>query len=279
MRPEALLSAESVVVPFGVCLFLFSTLIIYAARCATVGAPVDEFAHLRGPSLFPSWLRSWWRWLCSPLVRACLRLGLPAEAVAAVGVFASAAAGIAVMSNALGFGGWMYLAAASLAGIGTQLARIQGTPGRAAALVDGALGRLAELLMLGALAYAIRENGAALAAALCAIGATMLASDARLRSEALGAALPNRAGWFGRSERALLIGAPCAIAPAADIAFNPGAGLDLLAAALGLVGALGAFSAIRRLHTAREVLRTIDAISTNPQETSRRFRLVRGGRA
>jgi hypothetical protein len=77
----------------------------------------------------------------------------------------------------------------------------------------------------------------------------------------------------------LLIGAPCAIAPAADLAFYPGAGLDLLAAALGLTGVLGAFSAFRRIHTGHEVLRTIDALSTNPQETGRRFRLVRGGRA
>jgi hypothetical protein len=274
-----LLTTEPFVVIFGVGLFLFATAIVYAARCATVGAQVDEFAHLRGPSLFPSWLRSWWRWLCSPFVRACLRLGIPAQAVATAGVIASAAAGIAVMSRALGSGGGMYLAAASLAGIGTEIARIQGTPGRAAALVDGALGRLAELLMLGALAYAVRHDEAALATALCAIAATMLASDARLRSEALGAALPNRAGWFGRSERALLIGAPCAIAPAADLAFYPGAGLDVLAAALGLAGVLGAFSAFRRIHTGREVLRTIDALSTNPQETGRRFRLVRGGRA
>jgi hypothetical protein len=204
-------------------------------------------------------------------------LGIPAEAVALLGVSASAFAAVAVLARSLGFAGWMYLAAATLAAIGSQLARSEGRPGRAAALLDGALGRLAELMVLGAIAYTVRAQGSALVAALCAIGATMLASDARLRAEALGAAPPTQAGWFGRSERALLVGGPCAFVPAAEILFRPGAGVDILAAALALVAALAIVSAVRRIHTAHETLRTIDALATNPREATR-LRVVRGGR-
>ena len=278
MTRDALISAQALLIFGGVSLFLFATMAIYAGRCATVGPPPDAALEQRGPSLFPAWLRAWWRWLCSPVVRACRRLGIPVEAVALLGVTTSAGAAIAVVSGSLGIAGWMYLAAAILAGIGTQLARLEGRPGRAAALLDGALGRLSELMVLGALAYAVRDHGAALVAALCAIGATMLASDARLRSEALGAALPSRSAWFGRSERALLVGAPCAFAPAAESLFHPGAGFDILAAAFGLVAALAVVSAVRRIHTAHEALRTIDALSVGPSEPGHRLRVVRGGR-
>jgi hypothetical protein len=278
VTPDAILAAEAVLLFGGVCLFILATMAVYAGRCATIGPPLDEAAGPRAPSVFPSWLRSWWKWLCSPIVRACLRLGIPAEAVALLGVTASAFAAITVLSGFLGLAGWTYLGAACLAAIGTQLARLERRPGRATALIDGTLGRLAELMVLGALAYAVRAHGGALVAALCAISATMLASDARLRSEALGAALPSQAGWFGRSERALLVGAPCAFAPAAELLFHRGAGVDIIAAALGLTAALAVVSAIRRIHSAHETLRTIDSLSAGPPETSRRLRLVRGGR-
>ncbi|HET7752453.1 MAG TPA: hypothetical protein VFK85_00970 [Anaeromyxobacteraceae bacterium] len=272
----SLLAADAMMVLGGVCLFLVATMAIFAGRCATIGRPPED--ECVSASVLPAWLRSWWRWMCSPLVRACLRLGIPAEAVALLGVTASAFAAVAAVSRSLGFAGWMYLSAASLAGIGAQVARMEGRPGRAAALLDGSLGRLAELMMLGALVYTVRDHEGALVAGLFAMGATMLTSDARLRSEAMGAALSSRASWFGRSERALLIGGPCALAPAADALFHRGASLDILAASLVLVAALGAVSAVRRIHTAHEALRTIDALSDNSRESGRRLRLVRGGR-
>jgi hypothetical protein len=278
VTPDAILAAEAVLLFGGVCLFLLATMAVYAGRCATTGPPRDDAAGPPGHSVFPSWLRSWWRWLCSPIVRACLRLGIPAEAVALLGVTASAFAAVTVLSGFLGLAGWTYLGAACLAAIGTQLARLERRPGRATSLLDGTLGRLAELMVLCALAYAVRAHGGALVAALCAIGATMLASDARLRSEALGAALPSQAGWFGRSERALLVGAPCAFAPAGELLFHRGAGTDIIAAALGLTAALAVVSAVRRIHSAHEALRTIDSLSAGPAETARRLRLVRGGR-
>lgn len=262
----------------GVSLFLFATMAVFAGRCATVGRPAEDDPRLVGASLFPRWIRAWWSWLCSPLVRACLRLRIPAEAVALAGVTTSLVAVVAILSGSLGPGGWAYLGAACLAGIGTRVAHLEGRPARAAALIDGALGRLAELMVLGALAYVMRGQSSALAAALCAIGATMLASDARLRSEALGAAVSTRAGWFGRSDRALLVGVACVLAPAVNELVQAGAGVDVLAAALGLVAALAAMSAIRRIQTAHEALRTIDSLSAGSRDTGRRLRVVRGGR-
>jgi phosphatidylglycerophosphate synthase len=173
-------------------------------------------------------------WLGDPAVRACLRLGIHADAITGASALLIAGAAVLLGLGWVASGGWLYLLGASLDALDGRVARARGGGTRAGAFLDSTLDRVGELLVLGGLAFTYR-NTPVLVAILCVAGASVVVSYARARGEALGASAACRVGVMQRPERVAAVGSACALSPLADAWFGDGSGYALIAGSLVLL--------------------------------------------
>jgi len=239
------LAAEALLPLLGLVSFLMVTLAVFTVRAAIWGRPHTADIEKRQRSILAKFFQEWWVWLYSPVERACLRLGIPPDAITVASTVAAAGAAVLMATGRLSPGGWVYLFGASLDFIDGRVARATGRTSRAGAFLDSTLDRVGELLVFGGLAVAFRGSPA-LFAALAAAGSSLLVSYARARGEALGAGDVVRVGGMQRPERIVLSGVACALSPLADAAFGAGSGRMLVGLAMAGLAALTTGTAVRR---------------------------------
>lgn len=164
-------------------------------------------------SLIPSPVRNAFERLLEPIVRGLIRAGVSPNVITTLGTAVVLGAGVAYGAGAVRLGGVLLL----LSGIGDML---DGRVARGGARVtpfgafyDSTLDRVGDAALFGGIAVYFTRGGvpahletAALAAALVALGATLIVSYARARAEGLG--LDCRVGIAQRAERILGLGAP-----------------------------------------------------------------------
>jgi len=238
----------------AVCAFLLSTLAVFAVRCAALGRPRTPSIESRAlPALWKG-LMEWWVWLWGPVERACVRLGVPPNAITLASTAFAGIAAVLLASGRLSVGGWVYLFGASLDLVDGRVARAQGRSSTAGAFLDSTLDRVAELLVFAGLAIRFRDT-ATLYAVLAAAGASVLVSYARARGEALGAGREASVGGMQRAERVVLTGLPCALSPLFDALLGAGTGQFAVQCALGVLAAATSLTALRRGHAIWRALR------------------------
>lgn len=202
-------------------------------------------------------------WTLTPVARACVRLGLSANAVTFLALLFGAAAGVAL---GLGhFGVAAVLTAVSSLGDAVDgiVARETGTSSDAGEVLDAAADRYEEFFFLAGLAYFFREDLVALGLALLCILGSFMVSYGTAKAEALQVESPR--GSMRRAERALYLGLGVVLAPiAAALALRLGLPAWTekapILAALGLVGSVSNASAILRLSAVAAAVRKRDTI-------------------
>ncbi len=189
-------------------------------------------------------------WGLQPIGRACVKIGVSANAVSLASLFFSAVTGVAL---AFGHFGVAALATA-FASLGDALdglvAREAGTASDAGEVLDAAVDRYAEFFFLAGLAVHYREDTWALVIVLFALLGSFMVSYSTAKAEALHVDPPR--GAMRRVERAVYLGVGAllvpVVAPFLARASAPAWTHEVtMLAALTLVALVGNVSAARRL--------------------------------
>ena len=168
------------------------------------------------------------------VARVFARLHISANALTVTGfLIVAGAAGLILVRETVWAG--IVLAAGSLVdSFDGAVARLNGKAGKFGAMLDSALDRLSEGVVLAALIYTTAADGQPLVSALSsmAIVFSFMVSYVRARAEGLG--IPCLEGWFTRVERVVILAL--------------GLITGYIVAALALVAGLSFFTFLQRLY-------------------------------
>lgn len=197
-------------------------------------------------------------WALRPITRACVGLGVSANAVTWGSLLLAAGAGVAIALGHYGAGAAFALASALGDAVDGSIARETGTSSDSGEVLDAAVDRYAELLFLGGVAFHERHDAVMLLLALLATAGSLMVSYATAKAEALHVKPPR--GAMRRPERAVyLIGgaalAPIAVAVSTTWGLPAWLGSAPVLAALAIVGVVGNVSAVRSLRAIAEAVR------------------------
>ena len=227
--------------------------VAYAGRVSRVGAARESRIDRAGASpLLGKAAMEMGYWAMRPLARACIAVGLSANAVSWISLALAAAAGIALGAGAFGVAAFLSLASSACDALDGMIARDTGTASDAGEVLDAAVDRYAELFFFGGVVFHERFDPFAVVLTLAATAGAIMVSYSTAKAEALSVSPPR--GAMRRQERAvyLVVGAalvPVAAALCARIGLPPAAARAPLLAVLALVAVVGNVSAIRRLRT------------------------------
>jgi CDP-diacylglycerol--glycerol-3-phosphate 3-phosphatidyltransferase len=229
--------------------------VAYAGRLALRGRATSARVEREGQSaLLAKGVMEMFHWALAPVGRACVRVGITANAITFASLALGLAAGVAVAAGHLGAGALL----AGLCSVGDALdgvvARLSRRASEAGEVLDAAVDRYTELALLGGLAVYVRGDVRLLVLALLAICASFMVSYSTAKAEALGVTPPR--GSMRRSERAVCLVLGTALAPVAAVLFGERSAIAPVATALLLVAVAGNISAVRRLTA---VARAVDA--------------------
>jgi CDP-diacylglycerol---glycerol-3-phosphate 3-phosphatidyltransferase len=239
-----------------------ATLVIavaYAGRVSRAGAARESRIERAGGSpLLGKAAMEMGYWAMRPVARACVAIGLSANAVSWISLALAAAAGVALGAGAFGVAAVISLASSACDALDGMIARDTGTASDSGEVLDAAIDRYAELFFFGGVVFHERLDPFAVVLTLAATAGAMMVSYSTAKAEALGVTAPR--GAMRRQERAvyLVIGValvPIAAATCARFGLPLWLGRAPLFAVLALVAIVGNVSAIRRLRAVAEEVR------------------------
>jgi CDP-diacylglycerol--glycerol-3-phosphate 3-phosphatidyltransferase len=230
----------------------------YAARRLTRGDAHYERVDAAGTSPFlgKSAMEMTY-WGLQPVARACVAIGLRANAVTGISLVLALAAAVVLALGHFGVASVLVTISFLCDAVDGLVARQTGTASDAGEVFDAAVDRYAELFFFGGLAVAYRESVQALLLVLFALAGSLMVSYATAKAEALRVEAPR--GAMRRPERAVYLGLGTVLVPIVqhivpDAAFPWPAQAPMLVV-LALVGVVANASAVRRLATLAARLR------------------------
>ncbi len=158
----------------------------------------------QGTFVLGSFVRSWFYWTVSPVVRASLAVGLGPTFYNLLGVAFGIGAGVAFASGNVTLGGWGVLLGGMADVLDGRIARAGGLADARGVFLDSTLDRFAEIGAFVGLAVLFRSSSFTLAMVVIAMGGSLLVSYARARGESQGVVC--KLGVMQRAERLLLLG-------------------------------------------------------------------------
>jgi CDP-diacylglycerol---glycerol-3-phosphate 3-phosphatidyltransferase len=173
------------------------------------------------------------RRIVADVVRSFRRIPLTANQVTAIGFALNIVAAGLIYEELWIAAGAAFLLGSILDIFDGAIARSRGEDGPRGAFIDSTFDRIAEGVVLAAIAIVFARQGEeiALAAVFVALVASFMTSYARARAEALG--LDGTSGLMARAERVVLLGAALVFAPLGALPW--GVGLLALLSALTVV--------------------------------------------
>jgi CDP-diacylglycerol---glycerol-3-phosphate 3-phosphatidyltransferase len=227
--------------------------IAYAVRVASRGRVRHARVDRAGASpLLGSGAQQMGYWAMAPAARACIALGIGADAVSWTSLALGVGAGVALATGHFGVGAALSLVSSACDALDGMVARETGTASDRGEVLDATVDRYVELAFLGGVAYWARTQPVVLVLALVAIAGAVMVSYATAKAEAMRVEAPR--GVMRRQERAVYLALGAALVPLAAIVVAATPGLPAWAeetpilVALGLVGVFGNASAVYRLH-------------------------------
>lgn len=233
--------------------------VAYASRVARVGparhARVDRAG---GSPLLGKSVMQMGYWAMRPAARACIALGVSANAVSWTSLVLAAGAGAALATGRFGLGAALSVVSSVCDALDGMIARETGTASDAGEVLDAAIDRYAELFFLGGIAVHERQDARTLVLALAATAGAVMVSYASAKAEAFRVQAPR--GAMRRQERAVYLVLGAALVPLVSAATARGllpAGAERapLLVALALVAVVGNVSAARRLRAIAAAVR------------------------
>lgn len=229
----------------------FVVVVAYTRRVSRVGAAHHARVDRAGASLLlGKGAMELGYWAMRPLARACVAAGVSANAVSWTSLGLAACAGESLALGHFGVGALLSVASSACDALDGLVARETGTESDAGEVLDAAVDRYAELLVLGGVAIHERLDLFGLGLALAATAGAVMVSYSTAKAEALGVEAPR--GAMRREERAVYLALGVALVPIVAAArarwgLSPWLERAPLLSALALVAGVGNFSAVRRL--------------------------------
>jgi CDP-diacylglycerol--glycerol-3-phosphate 3-phosphatidyltransferase len=223
----------------------------YAARVSRLGTAKDARIERAGSSLLlGEGAMEMGYWAMRPAARACMVLGVSANAVSWASLALAAGAGAALALGRFGVAALLSAASSVCDALDGMIAREMGTASDSGEVLDAAVDRYAELFFFGGLAFCMRHDGLAIALVFAATAGATMVSYATAKAEALHVDAPR--GAMRRQERAVYLVLAIALVPIVEAASAPWATPLWVArvpvlAGLALVAIVGNASAVRRL--------------------------------
>ena len=228
---------------------------IYVATGAS-GRPDPLASDAQGTFVLGAFLRSWFYWAVSPVVRTSIAVGLGPTFYNLLGVAFGIGAGVAFATGYVTLGGWGVLLGGMADVLDGRVARARGIADRAGAFLDSTLDRFAEVGVFVGLAVLLRSSSLTLALVVIAMGGSLLVSYARARGESQGVVC--KLGVMQRAERLLLLGFGGLLDPTVSALWGDNPVGTLLVPILGLVAVGTVGTAIFRTVWIARALRASD---------------------
>ena len=203
-----------------------------------------------------AFVRSWFYWAVSPVVRLSGAVGLGPTFHNLLGVAFGIGAGVAFTLGHVTLGGWGVLLGGVADVLDGRVARSMAVSDRTGAFLDSTLDRFSEVGTFVGLAVLFRSSALPLALAVTAMGGSLLVSYARARGESQGVVC--KLGVMQRAERLLLLGFGGLLDPTVSGLWGAGRVGTLLVPILGLVAVGTVGTAIFRTVWIARVLRAGD---------------------
>jgi len=197
------------------------------------GRPDPLASDAQGTFVLGAFLRSWFYWAVSPVVRTSIAVGLGPTFYNLLGVAFGIGAGVAFATGHVTLGGWGVLLGGMADVLDGRVARARGIADRAGAFLDSTLDRFAEVGAFVGLAVLLRSSSLTLALVVIAMGGSLLVSYARARGESQGVVC--KLGVMQRAERLLLLGFGGLLDPTVSALWGDNSVGTLLVPILGLV--------------------------------------------
>ena len=210
----------------------------------------------QGTFVLGSFVRSWFYWTVSPVVRASLAVGLGPTFYNLLGVAFGIGAGVAFASGNVTLGGWGVLLGGMADVLDGRIARAGGLADARGVFLDSTLDRFAEIGAFVGLAVLFRSSSFTLAMVVIAMGGSLLVSYARARGESQGVVC--KLGVMQRAERLLLLGLGGLLDPTVSRLWEADPVGTLLVPVLGLVAVGTVGTAIFRTVWIARALRASD---------------------
>ena len=210
----------------------------------------------QGTFVLGSFVRSWFYWTVSPVVRASLAVGLGPTFYNLLGVAFGIGAGVAFASGNVTLGGWGVLLGGMADVLDGRIARAGGLADARGVFLDSTLDRFAEIGAFVGLAVLFRSSSFTLAMVVIAMGGSLLVSYARARGESQGVVC--KFGGMQRAERLLLLGLGGLLDPTVSRLWGADPVGTLLVPVLGLVAVGTVGTAIFRTVWIARALRASD---------------------
>jgi len=250
--------------PLAFVLLFLGGFFVYMFRTRLTGI-ADSEMRARGSSiLLGAFSRDFFVWLMAPLLRAIVASRVPANAVTAMALLFSVAAGVALGLGHFGSGGWLFLCSGFLDYIDGRVARLRGESSASGALLDSVFDRYAEGAVFIGLAWFYRENWVLLLVLSAALG-SQLVSYTRSRCGDLGVDL-GRVGLLQRPERIASLGAALCFSPILAYFSQPSGAPEYLLAifGIGFLAITTNITAIQRLIAGMKILGQSEATQDEP---------------
>lgn len=223
---------------FGLLATTATAVVLFAARIV-MGAAFrsDRGRSMGGSAVLGQWVIDLGYWLMNPIVRACLALRITPNMLTWASFATGVYVGVAYAQGQFGHASVMAAVSAFLDILDGQVARRLSQASAAGEVLDAAVDRYSDFLMMAGLAIWYRQSLWGLTLALAATQAGFMISYTTAKAEAMG--VPPPRGTMRRHERIiyLLLGACLTAVTGVD---HP------MFAALGLIAVVGNLSAVRR---------------------------------
>ena len=220
------------------------------------GRPDPLASDAQGTFVLGAFLRSWFYWAVSPVVRTSIAVGLGPTFYNLLGVAFGIGAGVAFATGHVTLGGWGVLLGGMADVLDGRVARARGIADRAGAFLDSTLDRFAEVGAFVGLAVLFRSSSLTLALVVIAMGGSLLVSYTRARGESQGVVC--KLGVMQRAERLLLLGFGGLLDPTVSALWGDNSVGTLLVPILGLVAVGTVGTAIFRTVWIARALRASD---------------------
>lgn len=237
MRPDYALAG--LLVALGIC---FGSMAVYGLRRDPNGKDPLESSQ-RGTFILGNFVRSWFFWFISPLVKVAVAARLSPTFFNILGAAFGAAAGLAFALGMPVLGGWGIFLGGAADVFDGRIARTLGLASPRGAFLDSSLDRFAEVGVFAGLAVFFHDQPLPALMVALALGGSLLVSYTRARGESQGVVC--KVGVMQRAERLLLLGFAGLLDPSFGRWFDQAPG-TLLAWILGLIAAGTLATAIYR---------------------------------
>jgi CDP-diacylglycerol--glycerol-3-phosphate 3-phosphatidyltransferase len=249
--------------------------VAYAGRVSRAGAAKHSRVDRAGSSpLLGKSAMEMGYWAMRPAARACVALGVSANAVSLASLALAGLAGLALGAGAFGVGAALSLLSSAGDAIDGMIARETGTASEAGEVLDAAVDRYAELFFFGGIAYLERFDGFTLGLTLAATAGAIMVSYSTAKAEALHVVAPR--GAMRRQERAVYLVVGTALVPIAAAVCERAAlprwiARAPLVAVLAVVAVVGNVSAVRRLRAVAEAVRRPEPLRAQSPDGANRL--------